>query len=137
MPDIQALKNELTSDPESMGYSTGPFDDVADAAMLNDATLREINVTSLTAGAIFDELDLSEVIALDAGETTRLDRILSLGGDLPVQGNVRMDLLSLFGAGTNTRANLAAAIKTKVSRASELNFGTVRPGLIGEARRLP
>lgn len=113
------LKAEITDDPLGVGYSSMSDEEIATSLNSKD---RSVDRESIAVDELFDALDLTEFSGLTANEEARVDRILSMGGEVRPQGNVKTELASIFGAGTATRAAILAAIKESISRAAELNF---------------
>ena len=130
--NIAALKTELTDDPLARGYA-GMSDEEA-AADLNVEN-REVNVTSVTGQDIFEAATLADYAALDATEKSLLHAIIGMGTVMVNGTNTKAALLAMFGAGSDTRDNLAVLQKETVTRANELGLGgTVYPGQIQAAR---
>lgn len=127
------LKAEITNDPLTRGYSGMTDQQVVDSLNTSD---RNYNKPSIGVDEIYDALDLTEFAALSADNKARVDRILSMGGSVKVQGNVKTELASIFGSETATRTALLAAIKTTQTRASELGVGNVNAGDVNVARSL-
>lgn len=134
--DLVALKAELaTPHPVTGAYSAN------DETAANQINAVNVNVprTHLTSAEIFECLDLAEFTGLSTALKARVDRILSLGGDIKASApsKARDELLAIFGAGTATRAALAAATQQPGSRAQALGLEFVTPSHIADARRLP
>ena len=128
------LKDEIQNDPLARGYLG--MTDVEVAESLNTVN-REVNKESISASEIFNALDRSEFIALSAANKARVDRVMSLGNPILIQGNVKDELMDVFIAGSQTRANLAAVIKIPVSRAREIGIGNIStPRLTGDISRI-
>ena len=130
MANIEALKTELTDDPLSRGYSG--MDDVAAADDLN-TVYRERNITSMTSTEVLNLADATEYAALDAADNLKFWQLLGLG-TLNPWGSEATLMIGIFGAGSATIVNLAAARKENISRARELSIGFVYPGHVQNAR---
>lgn len=134
--DLQALKTELTTDPLTRGY--GSMGDEEAANSLN-AVNRTREKPTLRGSDIYNALVPGEFTALQAAQQARVRDIFLLGDSIDVRAgtNVRAVLLSVFAAGSQTRANLIAAATEPASRADELGLGFVTPSNVADARRLP
>lgn len=137
--DYQALKTEITTDPVAIGYGAVQASSAWDNATADklNATLRQGEKATLTAGELFEAIDATEYTTLTAANKALVNLVLGLAGDIKVGvgSNARAILTTVFGAGTTTRSRLAATVGKQVSRASELGFGVVTPSDIAEARR--
>lgn len=132
--DLQALKSELTT-----GHpGTGPYssDDVTAANQLNEPN-REPQRGSLTGGEIASAVDGAELAALTPEVRQRYVMALFACGSIPATQNFKQNLAGMFGAQSETRANLLAIFKRPGSRAEELGLGFVTPSDVAAARRLP
>lgn len=132
--NIQILKDELTNDPLTVGYSG--MDDEAVAASLNTVADRTLPVDTLEATTIYEAIDTAEFDALTADQKTALDRILGLSGGILVTptSKARAVILDAFPNGTATRTALVAEVTRPVSRGEEIGFGHVYLGHIEQAR---
>lgn len=132
MDERSRLKQELTDDPLERGYS-GMTDAVA-AVDLN-AVNRQVNIATVSRQDVFEAIAIADFTELNAEQKSLLYAIIGMG-DVRVNGtNTKAALLSMFGPGTVTRANLAALQKENVSRAAELGLLKVREGEVASARR--
>ena len=129
--DIAALKVELLAGhPDTGAYDA---DDATAAAQLNVVN-RTITRPTVSGSEILNATDDAEFTALQAANKNRwlamcgVDEIDTNGG---VAKSIEADL---FGAGTNTRANLVALKNPPVSRAVELGLGFIKTGHVQEAR---
>lgn len=133
--NIETLKDELASDPLTVGYSG--MDDAMTAFSLNDlATGRTLPVGTLEATTIYEAIDTAEFDALTTFQKASLDRILGLSGSILVDpgSKARAVILDAFGVDTNTRSALVARVTRDVSRATELGLPTVKVGHVEMAR---
>lgn len=125
--DITKLKAELT-DPRYSGMT-----DEEVAIDLNTVN-RTRNVESVTGHQIFEAVAPGEYSALSADDRTLLLGIIGMGTILVNGDNTKTALLAMFGAGTDTRTNLAALQTEDVSRATELGLGKFALSDIAKAR---
>lgn len=121
MPDYQALKSELTTDPLAKGYAG--MSDAQAAASLTTA-YRTTERASIRASELYEAVVDSEFTALAANIQTRVRDLYTLDVVPAATGSrARAVLLAIFGAGTQTRANLAALVKVDVRRCDEIGWG--------------
>lgn len=130
--DLQALNDELTTDPLGFGYST--MGDVKASDRLNQPE-RDVDRDSVTGGEIAASLVKSEVAALTVGEREYVFSLLA-SDSIPLTDNFKSVLGGLFPGGSSTRANLLAILKRTGSRAEELGLERVTPSHVADARRL-
>ena len=120
MPDYQALKSELAADPLAKGYAA--MSDAQAAASLM-ANYRTTERASIRASELYEAVVDSEFTALAAGAQTRVRDLFALDVVPAATGSrARAVLLAIFGAGTQTRANLAALVKVDVRRCDEIGW---------------
>ena len=120
--DYAILKEEIVSDPLGRGYSGMTPQQIADS--LNTIN-RTKSVQTVSGQDIFEAIVPTEFVALTADQKNLLYAIIGMD-TIRVNGtNTRTALLSMFGVGTTTRANLAALQTVPVSRAVELGLGIV------------
>lgn len=131
---LQALKTEVTTDPETLGY-TG--DDVADADLLNGGVTRQVQRETVSSREVVEAIIPGDWTGI--ADATRQHLLLALGLD---QINVKApNIRSLFQTAfqsTNTLTALQALQNRDGTRAEEL-FGvgvSVTPSEIANARRL-
>lgn len=142
--DLLALKAELTNDPESLGLIAPPaIDDVGNAAALN--LVREtlqIDREAIPVTEVFLNIDRDEYVALAAADRDWL-RGVSQGTTINPKsgGEVREGILQLFGAQSETRANLLAILTEPANRINHMfkagllqAGGNVTPSDISAAR---
>lgn len=132
--DLRALKTEITSDPVGIGYAGKPDAEVA--ALLNEPLRPNLNRESLTPSEFVQAIDPAEFFALTQAQRDWIALVASTEDIFPI-GNVRAGLITVFPAGTSTRAALLALLRETGSRARELGFGRVTPSQVADARRLP
>lgn len=131
--DLVALKAELTTDPLSRGYAA--MSDEQAATNLNTPN-RNPNRETLDSGLLIASIVRSEYVALTANEKDYV-RLIAMAQSLPLTQNLKSELGAVFGANTQTRANLLALMVRPGSRAEELGLGAVTPSDVADARRLP
>jgi hypothetical protein len=127
------LINELQVDPLGRGYSS--LTDVQVVASLlarNIATER----TVIPSYEVIEATVPAEWAALTAAEKQRY-QTLTGAGQINLKGaNTRAMLGAMFGAGTTTRANLAALQAGEpISRAEQLGIPDVADGHVASARQ--
>lgn len=132
--NLVTLKAELTADPLGRGYAGMSIE--AAAASLNTID-RSRQKSRLSGAEIWEAVVLSEYSARTAEQKSLLNAMIA-SPSLPIgpATNTRAALLAIFGAGTQTRANLIAAASETVSRATELGLPEVTPGDVQRARAL-
>ena len=121
----------LAGHPVTGGYDV---DNEVAAGQLNAINCTQ-NVESVSGQEIFEAVDPTDFAGLPAAHKELLYAIIGMGTILVNGTNTKAALLAMFGAGTSTRANLAALQKQDVSRADELGLGEVLPGNVEEVRR--
>lgn len=129
---LQALKDELTLDPLSRGYSA--MSDEQAAASLN-APGRDVDRDSITGGEIAASVVFTELNALQAAQQNYV-RALFACASIPLTTNFKQQIGGLFAQNTATRANLLALNRRGGSRAEELGLGHVSPSDVADAKRL-
>ncbi len=133
MTDEQAIKNYVDAEP-AISFA-GDTDQVI-LDYINDET--ETRWDPVSSSQVFEAMDPVEFTALAAAKKVRADRVLGLGDDIQtVPGsNARAELISIFGGGSVTIANLATLAGQSISRGTAAGLGIVRMGEIERARRL-
>ena len=128
--DITALKEELAS----VHPGTGAYDadDAVAAAQLN-AVNRTRPKSTMTGSEVLNQVVLSEWVNLSDAEKALAWDVVHLGELNPFGMEAHL-LITVFGAGSETIAALAAARQETVSRAVEVGLGRVRVGHVQEAR---
>lgn len=141
--DLLALKAELTNDPSTLGLTTLPADDAANATKLN--LVREtisIKKRSLPTATIFNAIDPLEHQALSSQQSRWLEALLSLNNIDPfLAGNTISGLNDLFSAESNSRPAIEATLTQTGNRIDKLFQdgllvvgGTVTASDIAQAR---
>lgn len=124
--DLAALKTEITTDPETLGYAAplaaGQTGDVAALLNASNAAIRT-DRDLVPAHEIFEAIVQSEWAALDAQEKSRIALVLSMS-EVNVKGtNTRAAFTEAFANGTGTRTALVALLTKDGTRAEQL-FGS-------------
>ena len=129
---IAELTTELSTDPETLGYtgkSNGELVDILNEVRAG-AQFEVTRNTTLSAGNVAEPIRSQDIVdgttsadfaALSAAEQ-RLYGSLVSREVVNLTAAMKAHFLSLFGAGTDTRTNLAALSKRQGSRA-EVLFG--------------
>lgn len=141
--DYLAIKAELTNDPLTLGLTTLPADDEANANKLNlvRSTI-QVDRESIPVSEVVKAVDADEYIALSAAQRDYLTFVTQGGNVNPKTGNeVREALLQFFGGASETRASLLALVTESASRITQLYKagtlsyqGPVTPSDIANAR---
>ena len=129
---LAAITSELTTDPETIGYSGMTDQQAADAMNLANRTLQRV---TLSASEIFEAVEISDYNALDANQKERVGIVLTLGDNIQVGpgSKARAWLLDAFPNGT-TYNNLLNTVQYTGSRAEELGFPAVKLSWVEQAR---
>jgi len=122
--DYQALWIEINTDPLSRGYA-GMTD--AQIAIDLNTVYRTRTRDTLSSAEIYEQIVVAEFQAKTDAQKVYVRDILGLGGDVRVgpDSKARQVMVAIFGAGSETIANLAVMLQEDVSRAAELGFGRV------------
>lgn len=141
--DLLALKSELENDPKTLGLTTLPADDEANANLLNEVRDETpIDRESVPLSEITLAVDADEYLALSAGQRDYL-KFITAGQSINPKssGEIREAMLQFFGAQTETRANLLALVQEPASRINQMyksgllsQGGSVTPSDIANAR---
>lgn len=107
-------------DPINRGYAVMTDQQIADN--WNNVKNRPKTAETIDSATIFENIDLAEFRALTTSNQARVDRVLSLGSGIKINGRAKSELIALFWAGSVTIANLAASIQTAITRGEELGF---------------
>jgi hypothetical protein len=128
--DYAALKAELTADPLGRGYASMGDQEIADSM---NALTRTRNRASMSGSEVINSVVATEYAALTAANKQLLWDLVHLGQLNPFGVEATL-MVSVFGAGSQTIAALAAKRVETVSRAQELGLERVSVGYIGKAR---
>lgn len=120
MSDYQALKTELTTDPQARGYA-GMTNAQAAASLV--ANYRQVERPYISNVELYEAIVDSEFVALAGAAQTRVRDLFNLD-QIPVTTGTRARslLLALFGAATATRANLVALVRQDVRRCDDIGW---------------
>lgn len=137
---LQALNTELTTDPQGRGYAG-----MTDRQARDDLNLARIgdNVPFMETHELYNLLHSPELAAIGNNESAKFGRLqlifTRVGGSkvLPTD-TAYLELASIFGGASQTKANMDAALGTTISRAEDLfGVGTVlTTGDVMKARAL-
>jgi len=137
--DLNALKTEILTDPQALGYAApwAAGDDATVAALLNAPRGIAINRGVVASYEVIGAIVIGEYGALSAANRTWLNFLViapfvDLGND-----NVRTTLGNLFAAGTASRTALQALATRPGSRAEQLFGVPVALMSVSDVRRLP
>ncbi len=138
-----ALRDELLDDPEGRGYAGMSNQEATDElnSIWADPDTRTRNVLSMTGDEIAQAADPTEFDALDDGSVASTADIkshwLALCGRTSIDpfgvANVAL-VVSIFGNPSATVTNLLAVRVEDITRADELELGTVKSRDVGYAR---
>jgi hypothetical protein len=133
---IAILHTEITTDPESLGYAGKTDPEVAD--LLNEVGLSGETILQgqIDAAEIQKQVVASEFLALSNGEQNLWLAIISPGAGLVdiSDSNIQAQALTIWAAGTTTRANLVALATRSCSRAEKLFEANVSVGHLDVAK---
>ena len=129
---IAVLQEEKDTDPLARSYS-GMTDEQLVTSF--NALDRIDSRTSFSSGEIMESIDNDEFALLNAGEKSRVDRVLGLGAEVIIgpgsDHNALQELLNVFGVGSTTVANLSARRDVLISRMKELGLPEVSLSTVG------
>lgn len=132
---MTTLRDELLNDPLGRGYAG--MSDQAAADDLNTA-YRTRQRETMDSAEIYENIDISEFQAKTDAQKVYVRDILGLGANVRIgaSSKARMVMVSVFGGGSSTIANLADAATENISRAVELGIQPlpVKPGHVQMAR---
>jgi hypothetical protein len=133
MANITALKNEIDSDPLTRGYAG--MTDAQVAADLN-TVYRTRNRTSMSGDEIFNSFDATEYNALTQDQKRDLLTLCARDTIDPF-GTANVNVITEnFGGGSTTAATLNTLRVENVSRADELNLGSITASHVSHARAI-
>lgn len=105
----------------------------AAADALNNANIA-VDVETIGGVDIFEATTQADYTALSANQKSLYHAIIGMENIRVKGSNTRAALLAMFGAGTQTRTNLAALQTTMTSRAAQLGIGFVLAAEVHRAR---
>lgn len=134
LAELLILKSELTNDPLSLGLTTAPEDDEANANLLNE--IRD-SIKVYRASVPSDEIliPVDEWNALSAGQQSWWNNQTNDGSVKPAV--IASEFEKMFGNQTQARANFAAATMESNSRAIQLleRWVQLTPSDVAQARQ--
>jgi hypothetical protein len=116
------LAIELDTDPLARGYS-GMTDEQAATSL--SATDRTIPKQTMSGSEVLNAVDNAEWTALTDAERRTVFDVCHLGEQLNPFGVEATLMIGVFGGGSTTITNLAAARNLNVSRSQEIGFAPV------------
>ena len=131
MSNIDIIRDEITNDPLTRGYSG--MDDAAVAVDLN-TVYRTLNKSSLSGDELFAATDSTEFAALTDHQESLWVAFCSRSSVDPFGSSNVAFVQYIFGGGSTTVSNLSSLRTQSVSRGTELGVGSVRPGDVLQAR---
>lgn len=141
--DLLAIRTELTTDPKTLGLTTNPADDEANANKLNEVrTALQIDREAIPTNEIFLQIDRDEYAALSAADRDWIRGVTASGTVNPrAGGEVREGLLQIFSAQSESRQNLLTILTEPSNRINQMHKtgllqqgGNVSPSDIAQAR---
>ncbi len=132
--ELLTIKAELTTDPLTLGLTTSPSDDEANANLLNEVR-DSIRVFRASIPSDSIRIVMDEYSAASAGNQKWLDGQLADGSVNPAV--IQPDFYLMFGEGTATRASFDAVSKQPSSRAIQLleRYVELTPSDVAQARQ--
>ena len=130
---MSILRDELVNDPLGRGYAAMTNQQAADSLnAINRTRLRD----TLSSAEIYEALDVTEFQSKTAAQQVYVRDVLGLGDNVRVgaSSKARTVMIGVFGAQSQTAANLLAVMTTNISRATELGLPFVGPHHVAEAR---
>ena len=119
---------EIATDPLGRGYAGMTPEQIA-ADMV--AAYRVVYRETVHGADLFEGIEVADWVARSEAEKTQIIALLSFGQINP-QGKVRTLLISIFGGGSQTLANMADISRQTITRTAELGLGNVRTGDVQE-----
>jgi hypothetical protein len=125
------LKDEITNDPEGIGYAGKTDQEVVD---LLNVVNRERNRTSMTGSEILNAVATADWAGRTDAQKQVIWDICHLGSVNPFGVEATLMIDAFDGSTGATITALQAARKETISRATELGLGNVKTGYVQEAR---
>lgn len=134
LAELLVIKSELTNDPLSLGLTTNPADDEANANILNEVR-DSIKVYRASVPADSLVIPIDEWNALSSGQQSWWSMQTADGSIQPAV--LETEFFKMFAAQTQARANWNTATKESSSRAIQLleRYVTLTPSDIANARQ--
>lgn len=114
---LAIIKSELTNDPTSLGLTTSPADDEANAVKLNEVR-ESIQIDRDSIAASLIEFDVGEYAATSSSQRDWLRQVTASGDVRP--SVIRDGFYEIFASGTETRQSFDSVAKRDGSRAEQL-----------------
>ena len=130
--DLVALKAEIETDPESLGYAGKTHEEIA--KLLNRPD-READQELISGGQIAATIHQDDYNGLSQSDRRYLELVVGSGGDIPNRQPLRGQLRGLFPQGSDTDQKIQRLLKRPGSRADELGLGRVTPSDVANAMR--
>jgi len=133
-PRDQLLADELTNDPEGIGWVA--MSD-AEAATEGNTENRPSPLTVLTQGEVYECTNQAEFDNKDAAQQARCDRVTGLGGaevEVGSGSRARAEFIDIFGVASTTISNLQDKLANNISRFTEIKYGHAKQGDIARVR---
>lgn len=134
MADLAALRAEIDTDPLARGYAGKSDGWVADS--ITNTIDRVVSRATVSGAEILNATDDGEYGLLTAAQQSSWLALCGVDSINTASGVAKSLEASLFGGGTQTRANLLALKNSTVSRAAELGLGSVNVQDVTKARAL-
>lgn len=134
LAELLVIKSELTNDPLSLGLTTNPADDEANANILNEVR-DSIKVYRASVPADSLVIPIDEWNALSSGQQSWWSMQTADGSIQPAV--LETEFFKMFSSQTQARANWEASTKESSSRAIQLleRYVTLTPSDIANARQ--
>ena len=124
----QKLCDEIANDPLGRGYASMTTEEIS--ADLS-TEYRQVFYSTVSGMDLFEGIEPADWVTLSEANKTQVLSLLSFPVIKP-QGKVRTFLISIFGGGSATIANMANISRHYLTRSTELGVSDVRPGVIQE-----
>lgn len=133
--DLAALKLEITTDPQSIGYAALNGDHVAIARLINTAERQVADATAKPTWELFQCFDPDELTAAEAvvAKFRRIQLLCSMPSINPDAKRLRASIVFAFGAASQTLTRFDNWAKRTGTRAEELGFGRVTESDVADA----
>ncbi len=129
----QTIRVELDTDPATKNYT--PMSN-SDASAAMNARDQIVDRDLIPGWAVLEATVPAEWSALSAGEKVRYELLIATG-EIKLSGaNTRAWIVTMFGVGTQTRANFVALQDETTSRSEIIGVGKTTGTDIAEARGL-
>lgn len=135
--NLAALKTEIETDPQQIGYAAANGDHVAIARLINTAPRSVPQTQERPTWEFFSLIDPAELqsVEADAAKLGRLKLLLSLTAINPDMPRFIQHVNYIFGNPSTTRSRVLQWAQRAGSRAEELGFGRVTESDVADALR--